>query len=68
MAPPTTTNPLSDVHCDCLTGVCKSCQETAVMIDMAEKAGHDMTQARAINQQQLDQAMKTKAIYFPDRP
>jgi len=38
------------------------------MIDMAEKAGHDMTQARAINQQQLDQAMKTKAIYFPDRP
>jgi hypothetical protein len=61
-------NPLTQQHCDCLTDVCRQCMQTAAMIDRAEKAGHDMSQARAINQQQLDTAMKTKAAFFPNQP
>lgn len=60
-------NPLTDVHCDCLTGVCKSCNDTQQLIDKAKAAGFNMDQAEAVNKQQLEMAMRAKAAYFPDR-
>jgi hypothetical protein len=67
MSPPKL-NPLTDVHCDCLNGVCKSCAETADLINRAKAAGFDVSAAEELNNKQLEIAIKTKQQFFPHKP